>query len=344
MWMLVGLMGLLMAGGIADAFIRQDDPEDAAPESDDTTGPEPDEGGGNGGDMLDYLAPDPPLPVDDTPPTDTPDPEHDDWGGEWEDDEYISDDAPRPDPEPQELRLGDDGGRLDGGRGDDSLIGGEGNDTLYGGEGNDTLHGGGGDDTLRGGGGNDLMNGDDGNDLLIGGEGDDSLFGGGGNDTLLGGWGNDLVVAGEGNNLLEGGEGNDTLVGVHLDLDGRDIGGVNYLNGGEGNDLIIAGAGDIASGGAGEDTFLLGSWLGAGAPAEIMDFTPGEDRLVLDFPDAEHKPEVRITHDPDTGIASVIVDGDVVALVHNGAGLHPDMIERGFTQSDTPDSPFAGAG
>ncbi len=360
MWMLVGLMGLLMVGGIADAFVRHDDTDDSTSESDESPGLEPEEGGDQGEDMFYYLPPDPPLPVVEAPLPGQPTPEEDDWQGEWEDDEYISDDTPQPEPDPQEQRLGDDGGQLEGGDGDDTLIGGEGNDTLRGGGGNNLLHGGGGDDaliggagddtlfggsgddTLQGGGGNDLMNGDDGNDLLIGGEGDDTLIGGAGDDTLLGGWGDDLLMAGEGNNLLNGGDGNDTLIGVYLDPDGNDKSGVNYLNGGEGDDLIILGAGDIASGGEGADTFVLGGWLGAGEPAEIMDFTLGEDRLVLDFGAAEVKPEVRIYHDPETGIASIVIDGDIVALVHNGAGLQPEMIERQLNHPGRPDAPSAG--
>jgi len=360
MWMLVGLMGLMVVGGVADAFIRHDDTDDAASESDESLGTEPDESGEPGEDLLDYLRPDPPLPVDEATLPDESAPDEDDWEGEWEDDEYISDDTPQPEPEPRGMRLDDDGGQLEGGDGDDTLTGGEGDDTLIGGggnnllrggggndaliggDGNDTLYGGGGDDTLRGGGGNDLLNGGDGDDLLIGGEGDDSLFGGAGDDTLLGGWGDDLLVAGEGNNLLNGGDGNDTLIGVHLDDDGNDIGGINYLNGGDGDDLIILGTGDIATGGEGADTFVLGSWLGAGAPAEIMDFTPGEDRLVLDFGDPDLKPAISINHDPQTGIASIVIDGNVVALVHNGAGLQPEMIEREPAQPDRPDAPFAG--
>lgn len=360
MWMLVGVMGLMMVGGIADAFIRQEDTEDTLPGSDDPAGTEPNESDGSGEDILDYAPPDAPLPVDLSPEQDLPAPDEDDWDGEWEDDEYISDDTPQPGPEPQELRLGDEDGALEGGDGDDTLTGGEGDDTLRGGggsnllrggggndaltggDGNDTLYGGEGDDTLLGGGGNDLLSGDEGNDLLIGGEGDDSLFGGAGDDTLLGGWGDDLLVAGEGSNLLDGGDGNDTLIGAFLDEHGNDTGGINFLNGGEGDDLIIPGAGDIATGGEGADTFLLGSWLGAGAPAEIMDFTPGEDRIVLDFGNQELKPEISIDHDPQTGIASILVDGQVVALVHNGAGLQPDMIERQSGIPERPDAPFTG--
>jgi Ca2+-binding RTX toxin-like protein len=339
--MLMGLIGLVLAGSVADAFISQDsDQEGGGGDSDDSLTPEGEQEGDTGGDMLDYAAPDTP-PSPDEEDAGEEDAEEDDWAGEWEDDEYISRDTPEPEPQPRLLRLDDDGGQLEGGGGDDTLIGGEGEDLLRGSDGNDLLIGGGGDDTLQGGGGDDLLLGGDGDDLLLGGEGDDTLHGGAGNDTLVGGWGNDLLVAGEGDNLLNGGDGNDTLIGVHPDENGEDVGGRNFLNGGEGDDLIIPGAGDIVTGGEGADTFALGGWLGSGAPAEIMDFNPGEDRLVIAFGEPDMKPEISVSHDPDTGIASVLVDGEVVALVHNGAGLTADMIERQEDIADGIDAPYS---
>ncbi|MGY6278388.1 calcium-binding protein, partial [Methylomonas sp. MgM2] len=54
-----------------------------------------------------------------------------------------------------DLQLGDSGGKLYGGAGDDTLKGGAGDDTLSGHQGDDTLNGGAGDDLLLGGAGND---------------------------------------------------------------------------------------------------------------------------------------------------------------------------------------------
>jgi len=356
MWLFLGLMSVVFAGGVADAFVRQDEPEDEAPDHNDTSDAAPEPGGG---DMLDYLVPDQPLPAETTPANSRPEHGSEDWEGTWKDDEYISDDTPRPEPEAQELRLGDDDGQLEGGDGDDTLIGGGGSDTLRGGDGNNLLRGGGGSDlliggagndtltgdagnnTLRGGGGNDLMIGGDGNDLIIGGESDDTLIGGAGEDTLEGGWGNDLLIAGEGRNLLNGGDGNDTLIGVHFAGDGNDISAHTYLNGGAGDDLFILGAGNIASGGEGQDIFVLGGWPGPDTPPEIMDFVAGEDRLVLDFDPSEGEPVVSIAHDPATGIASLIIDGETIARVHNGAGLNADMIEMQPFLSSGPDAPLA---
>ena len=265
---------------------------------------------------------------------DTPDP----WLDGWSEDEFISDDSPELPPEGQELRLGDDGGYLRGGDGDDTLFGGLGNDWIEGGEGNNLLHGGSGDDTLIGGSGDDTLiggHGDDhlqagggtgllfgisGNNLLQGGAGNDTLIGGTGDDTLIGGHGDDLLIAGSGDNELNGGWGDDTLVGARLDEHGRDIGGANTLNGGDGDDLLILGQGDLAHGGEGADTFVLGSWLAGGEPAQIVDFTPGEDRLVLTHAADQPPPELSVENDPGSGVSFVLIDGQVVAQVNDPDG------------------------
>ncbi|KPQ07478.1 MAG: Hemolysin-type calcium-binding repeat (2 copies) [Rhodobacteraceae bacterium HLUCCA12] len=332
MWMLMGLIGMFMAGGVADAFVRQDAEADGdLADQDGTDTGEP----GHAGRYLD---------LDNLPgPGDAPVP-RDDWAGEWEDDEYISRDTPEPDPEPRVLRLGDDGGQLSGDEGDDTLLGGDGADTLRGGPGDDELNAGGGDDSVIGGSGGDLITGGDGNDsldgwdgddmliggdgddVLVGGDGQDSLFGGAGDDTLQGGWGDDLLVAGSGGNLLIGGDGNDTLIGFHPGENGDDDASRTYLNGGDGHDLIVVGAGDVASGGSGGDTFILGDWLDSAAPAEIMDFDPSQDRLVLAYSGLATLPELTITTDAETGSAQVHLNGDLVALVHGSGELTTDMI------------------
>ncbi|WP_136645058.1 calcium-binding protein [Tabrizicola sp. YIM 78059] len=132
--------------------------------------------------------------------------------------------------------------RLYGGAGADLLDGRAGNDTLFGGNGDDTLIGGDGHDLLYGDGGGDRLYGGNGNDLLDGAAGADSLFGGVGNDTLVGGDGDDVLNGDAGNDWLFGGSGNDTLTG-----------------------------------GAGVDHFVF-----SGGQDVIMDFTDGQDRIVLD--------------------------------------------------------------
>ena len=262
----------------------------------------------------------------------------DPWLEGWTEDEFISDDSPELPPEGQDLRLDDDGGYLRGGDGDDTLFGGRGDDWIEGGEGNNLIHGGAGNDTLIGGSGDDTLiggYGDDqlqagggtgllfgisGNNLLQGGAGNDTLIGGTGDDTLIGGHGDDLLIAGSGDNELNGGWGDDTLVGARLDEQGRDIGGANTLNGGAGDDLLILGQGDLAHGGEGADTFVLGSWLAGGDPAQIVDFTPGEDRLVLSHAADQPPPELSVENDPGSGVSFVLIDGQVVAQVNDPDG------------------------
>lgn len=242
--------------------------------------------------------------------------------------------------------LGDEGGYLAGGPGHDTLAGGTGDDMIHGGDGNDLLSGGDGDDTLRGGNGddtilggegddqlfggegNDLLVGGGGDDLLVGGGGDDTLIGGEGHDTLKGGEGNDLLVAGPGSNLLFGGDGNDTLVGA---IDGpRPEGEQSFLNGGAGDDLLVLGAGDVAHGGPGADSFALGQWLIGNGMAEVTDFNPAEDRLVLSFDPADGPaPEtITLSEDPEQeGRVLVLFDDVPVARIGSAnALLSPEQI------------------
>lgn len=202
----------------------------------------------------------------------------------------------------------------------------------------DTLIGGLGDDRLIGAGGNNLMAGIAGQNDLLGGEGDDILIGGTGNDTLQGGWGDDLIVAGGGDNLLFGGAGHDTLVGVQFDAYGQDISGQNTLNGGAGNDVLIAGQGDVLHGGEGNDGFVLGSWLVGQAPTTIVDFTPGEDQIVISSLAGAAAPgDVQIVFQPFApNVAEIYLHGALIAYVPDATGLTVDDL---VLRSDTPD-PF----
>jgi Ca2+-binding RTX toxin-like protein len=110
-------------------------------------------------------------------------------------------------------------------------------------------------DSLRGNAGNDLLRGREGNDDIDGGAGNDRLVGGSGNDTLL------------------GGDGNDILIGAGANGNGTSSRGLNEI--------------DILTGGAGADTFRLGSsgslyYFGDGDKgyAQIQDFS-AIDRVEL---------------------------------------------------------------
>lgn len=228
-------------------------------------------------------------------------------------------------------RAGDD--TLYGGGGNDDLHGAEGDDHLSGGEGDDTLYGGGGDDTLYGDSGNDLLFGQAGNDVLYGGvghdslhggPGDDLLFGGDGDDALHGGLGDDTLMAGPGQDTLFGGDGNDLLIGVNVASDGQSISddqSINYLNGGDGEDTILAGSNDIVSGGRGADLFTLGHWITS--PAQVMDFDPAEDKLLVIFNDAvESEPRIELRMAPnDTEQTELFLDGVHLASFSGASGL-----------------------
>lgn len=224
---------------------------------------------------------------------------------------------------------GDD--ELWGALGDDTLTGDAGNDTLHGGAGNDVMQGGDGDDRMFGHGDDDILDGGAGDDSLVGGDGDDVLDGGEGDDSLHGGLGDDALRGGAGHDVLFGGWGNDTLSGFEDDQDAEgwnDTDVMDYLNGGGGDDLITAGAGDIVTGGAGADTILLGEWLSADHQAEILDFAPDEDTLMVIFDDlADAEPDVDLVPDPDNaGIQHVMLNGVPIAAVNNTPGLNAGHI------------------
>lgn len=231
----------------------------------------------------------------------------------------------------------DDDDLLYGEGGEDDLRGELGEDTLDGGEGDDTLHGGEGDDLLYGGTGSDDLYGHDGDDRMDGGEGDDSVNGGLGNDTIEGGSGADALHGRHGDDQLSGGEGEDTLFGGWGDdtLDGRD-GSRDFLNGGDGEDHLRVDEGDIASGGDGMDSFYLSGIEADEDAAQIMDFDPVEDMLVVlyDEETGEEDPEIAIEPDADNAnLVNVTVDGVAVAQINSEDAPTIDQIVLMPTQS-----------
>lgn len=167
-----------------------------------------------------------------------------------------------------------EGSRLNGGKGEDTLLGGRGEDTLLGGAGADSASGAEGDDVLKGGAGADTLQGDAGFDRLEGGAGADLLFGGTQGDYVSGGAGDDT---------LHGDAGLAVAAGADT--------GADRLVGGAGDDVIWFGDGlDVANGGSGKDTFGFRfdapvTPLAAGtgpAFATIEDFSHAEDTLLFD--------------------------------------------------------------
>lgn len=213
---------------------------------------------------------------------------------------------------------------LDGGDGDDALYGQGGHDGLAGGAGNDTLGGGMGRDSLAGGEGDDVLSGGAGADTLQAGEGEDSLNGGMGRDWLSGGAGDDLLEGGASGDTLDGGSGADTLYG-HSGT-GADL-ATDYLNGGAGNDHLIIGAGDSAMGGNGADVFTLQDVTQGSVLAEITDYDPSEDELVVEYDPGTHPAPVLSSQSIEASEdVTLLLDGVAVAVVKGGAGLDLSQI------------------
>ncbi|WP_042490794.1 choice-of-anchor I family protein [Anabaena sp. PCC 7108] len=153
--------------------------------------------------------------------------------------------------------------------GENILDGGDDDDQLYVVEGvKNTLKGGAGDDQLYVvEGENNTLDGDDGNDQLFVIEGS--------NNTLRGGAGDDLLNTSSttGSNTLEGGDGDDILIGTLAS---------DSLFGDAGNDSLFAGKqGTQMTGGAGLDLFYLGNGSVPDVPGEVLDFTKGDDKVVI---------------------------------------------------------------
>lgn len=347
---LLGLMGALMAGFMVDAMMTRDpddeaeDEDQAQPEAHLTQGFDDEDASDPFG--LDETQPAErasasAFPPGDRDPSQDGHPESDDLPGPRDPDQKLSggagndiltgeggDDiiAGRAGNDLLGGRAGDDiisggAGRdwLTGGDGEDRLLGGKGDDDLRGENGRDTILGGEGKDYLAGGFGADLLSGGSGDDTLVGGLGDDSLMAGTGHDAVQGGYGDDLAFGGEGSDTLDGDDGDDTLWGGRRNADD---GTVDFLNGGAGDDLLHLGAGDYGNGGAGADTFELQD-IAVGDPvAQITDFDPAEDRLVLLYDSQTHAtPEVSIVTEEGSQDATVMLDGVPVARVLGGAGL-----------------------
>lgn len=363
MWMLLGLVGMLVASSMVDVFVPAGASEDIDDSDSGLDGDAAlsDESSTQTGDMLEDIPDSTEIAASDDPPSDleptetpgpesqpiesespnedglpmyrAPDPSADGLADDWYYEEFLSTDTPLQSPPDYYISLDEDGDQaagddgndtlvggaggdwLDGQDGDDGLIGHGGNDTLIGGRGADTLTGGAGDDSLVSGSGNGLLIGGSGNDALIGGEDNDTLIGGDDNDTLEGGYGDDVLVAGAGNDVVFGGAGNDTIFGFTPDQTGRDSDGADVINAGDGDDVLVLGSGDTASGGAGADTFVVGSWIDPDEPALITDFDPETDVFSIAYDASGAPPELSAAYDAKAGGLQIMADGEVVAFL-----------------------------
>ncbi|UWQ21115.1 Hint domain-containing protein [Jannaschia sp. W003] len=171
---------------------------------------------------------------------------------------------------------GADADSLAGGFGDDVLVGGDGDDTLAGEDGADTLAGGTGADRLDGGAGADSLAGEAGNDTLLGGDGNDTLDGGADADSLAGGLGDDVLIGGDGDDTLAGGDGADTLSGGAGGDSLSGGAGADSVDGGAGDDTVDVGRGDTATGGDGDDLFVIDDAQAGTGPIRIVGGEGGE--------------------------------------------------------------------
>jgi len=229
---------------------------------------------------------------------------------------------------------------IDGGAGDDRLIGLGGGDQVSGGAGDDHVSGDDGADILAGGAGDDGVYGGSGGDIALGGDGDDDIWGGSNGD---------LLVGGEGQDTMNGSSGDDVLIGTQTDLEdgsvddfiaglaesgitdpeqailtslalsgtGADGEAGDEMNGGFGDDVLLVGSEDTASGGDGNDFFLMGDWIQAGRAAEIADYDPESDQIAFGF-NTEEAPELTVTDDGE-GNALVSAGDQLLATVTGAA-------------------------
>jgi hypothetical protein len=111
-----------------------------------------------------------------------------------------------------------------------------------------------------------------GNNILRGGDGNDELFAYT-NEQLFGDQGNDSLYSdGNGSNSLFGGDGNDSLFADQND----------FVYGDAGDDLIYGGIGaNKLTGGAGKDAFYITTNGVPTKPNEILDFTQGDDKILI---------------------------------------------------------------
>ena len=204
----------------------------------------------------------------------------------------------------------------------------------------DSLGLGDGDESYLGTDEGDFVLGQAGNDLIDGGAGDDTLEGNTGNDTLIGGAGADILSGGGGKDSISGGEGNDVLSSDRADSEADwTRGDVEHLDGGEGDDKLFFSSEDVATGGAGADTFGMIE-TGEGA-AHITDFDAAEDDVTIyvdGLSEAELPPILSYTTDDEADTTTVSLDGEA-SLIFDGV-FTPE--ELNVSLADPDDIDFMG--
>jgi Ca2+-binding RTX toxin-like protein len=195
------------------------------------------------------------------------------------------------------------------------------------------------DDVLYGFDGNDSLLGDVGDDILYGGSGDDTMDGGAGEDLFYGQSGLDTVTYASAlaaltlnmadNSQSTGDAAGDFYLSIENFLltrfDDTFVGSefANQASGGDGNDLLILSQGDTGNGGVGSDTFAVTDF---GANAQIVDFDPSQDQLLIQYDPKQITDPVVTVQSNDAGETLVMLNGNLVASLTNGAALDAGQI------------------
>jgi Ca2+-binding RTX toxin-like protein len=172
----------------------------------------------------------------------------------------------------------------------------------------------------------------------VGNNGNNVLAGGLGADSLEGGFGDDIYVLSDDNDTIIDTGGIDTIRSV-LDIDlvagieNAELVGIfntnangtavdNIITGNLGNNTLDGKGGvDKLTGGMGADSFIL-SYNGDGIDADlIMDFTSGEDLLIID-------------------LGSFGVDVEALGLAGSGLASESSFVARAGAQPLDPDDHF----
>ena len=178
-------------------------------------------------------------------------------------------------------------------------------------EGDDTLSGTAGDDLIRGFAGNDSLSGDAGDDTLDGGSGADRVEGGAGSDTLYARGGVDALFGGAGDDLLDGRSDDDADPSTFS---------ADRLDGGDGDDTLLGDGNELMIGGEGADDFTV--FAGAQQTAEIADFQPGQDRIVVRYDPAQGVPYAEIEPDEAGQNFFINVNGAYLARIQGEFGIN----------------------
>ncbi len=177
----------------------------------------------------------------------------------------------------------------------------------------------------------EVIEGDAGANLIIA---NDVFAPSGGADTLIGGEGNDRLFSGSSLGFYES-QWNHAPGSASL------YGSDDALFGGEGNDQMYIGASSTATGGAGEDQFfmLYDNRSSADGYAEVTDFDPTEDQLIIDFrDDSDGEAEavrtgLTLSYDSATDVTRIDIAGQIVAQVNGDQTGASVAVRRGYYTS-----------